>query len=112
MLEAEKIAGKDKLVKLLVNVGDNEPLQIVTNASNVKLGARIAVATVGTAIGDPDDGEVVKKTNVGGVPSHGMVCDEPMLGWGKNTNKGRAALLPEACALGSSPPSSKPAHTG
>ena len=94
----------------MVNIGDANELQIVTNATNVKVGSRIAVALIGTVIGDSDDGELVKRTTVGGVPSHGMVCDGPMLGWG-STNKGRAALLPEACAIGSVPPSTKPAHT-
>ena len=109
ILEADKVASKDKLTKLKVDVGQDEPVQIVTNAPNVKVGTRIAVALVGATIGDPDDGEVVKKTTVGGVPSFGMVCDCPMLGWG-STNKGRAVVLPESCAVGSSPPATKPAH--
>jgi phenylalanyl-tRNA synthetase beta chain len=107
IVEVSKVPGKDKLSKMSVNVGDIDPLQIVTSAPNVKLGARIAIATVGTAVGDQDNGEVVRKTAVGGVQSYGMVCDGPMLGWGPS-NKGLAALLPTSCAIGSVPPDRKP----
>lgn len=107
IVELEKVAGKDKLSKLQIDIGDVQPHQIVTNAGNVKLGDHVVVALIGASIGDPDDGEVVKKTLVGGVASHGMVCDGPMLGWGA-ANKGRAAVLPATYAVGSAPPASRP----
>ena len=53
----------------------------------------------------------VKKANVGGVPSEGMLCDAPMLGW-VGGGAGAAALLPETFAIGSAPPDKKPRGDG
>ena len=72
----EKIAGKDKLSKLSVDVGGDAELTIVTNAPNVEEGKFVVVATVGCEV----NGEPVKKATVGGVPSEGMLCVAPMLG--------------------------------
>jgi tRNA-binding EMAP/Myf-like protein len=38
VLECEEVPKKDKLSKLKVDVGGEEPLTIVTNAGNVKVG--------------------------------------------------------------------------
>jgi tRNA-binding EMAP/Myf-like protein len=107
ILSLEPVPGKDKLKKVMVDVGGTEPVRIVTNAGNVKQSDHVVVALVGAVIGGHEDGEEVKKTTVGGVISHGMLCDGPMLGWGPG-NKGRAAVLPESFAVGSFAPSSKP----
>ena len=50
----------------------------MTNAPNVKENIRVVVATVGATLRDES---VVKKANVGGVVSEGMLCDSPMLNW-------------------------------
>merc|ERR1712216_177462 len=68
VLTAEAVPKKDKLLELCVDVGGEEPLQIVTNAPNVQEGSRVVVATVGSMVGD----EVVKDAVVGGVKSNGM----------------------------------------
>jgi tRNA-binding EMAP/Myf-like protein len=47
---ADPVAGKDKLTKLEVDIGDDEPLNIVTNAPNAKVGNRIVVAAVGAVV--------------------------------------------------------------
>ena len=64
VLEAEAVAGKDKLKRLSVDVGAAEPLTIVTNASNVQVDTRVVVALVGTEL---SSGETVKKASVGAV---------------------------------------------
>eukprot|EP00933_Yihiella_yeosuensis_P080786 TRINITY_DN9427_c1_g1_i1.p1 TRINITY_DN9427_c1_g1~~TRINITY_DN9427_c1_g1_i1.p1 ORF type:complete len:172 (+),score=67.97 TRINITY_DN9427_c1_g1_i1:128-643(+) len=103
----EPVAGKDKLKKLKVDVGDAEPLQIVTNAGNVKEGSRVVIAKVGAIVDD----EPLKKANVGGVPSEGMLCDGPMLGW-TGGGAGAAALLPDSFAVGGPPPDKRPRGDG
>ena len=47
VLECEGVKGKDKLKELKVDVGQDEPLTIVTNAANVEVGKRVVVATIG-----------------------------------------------------------------
>ena len=48
VVECGPVPGKDKLKKLLVDVGATEPLCIVTNAPNIRDGTRTVVALVGT----------------------------------------------------------------
>ena len=52
VLECEDVRGKDKLKELKVDVGGDEPLTIVTNASNVEVGKRVVVATIGSELKD------------------------------------------------------------
>ncbi|CAM9850131.1 unnamed protein product [Heterosigma akashiwo] len=94
---------KGKLKKLVVDVGEEEPLTIVTNAPNVRDDSRVVVAKIGAVIND----EPVKKTSVGGVMSHGMLCDAPMLGW-SGGGAGTAVWLSEDFEVGAPPPDSKP----
>ena len=80
LLAVEPVAGKDKLKKVTVTDGEKE-FTVVSNAPNVlpeKVGKRIVVARVGAEVSGMD--EPVKKANVGGVVSEGMLCDERMLG--------------------------------
>ena len=79
LLAVEAVAGKDKLKKVTVTDGEKE-FTVVSNAPNVlpeKVGKRIVVARVGAEVSGLD--EPVKKANVGGVVSEGMLCDERML---------------------------------
>ena len=103
VLECEDVRGKDKLKELKVDVGGDEPLTIVTNASNVEVGKRVVVATIGSEL---KDGAKVKKAMVGGVTSEGMLCDGPMLGW-TGGGAGAAALLPVSFKPGEAPPKSR-----
>merc|ERR1712203_1016818 len=107
VLTAEKVDGKDKLQKLEVDVGAGEPLKVVTNAPNVKEGVLVVVATVGAIVMDKGEEIEVKKANVGGAPSEGMICDSGMLGW-TGGGAGAAALLPDTFAPGDTPPESRP----
>eukprot|EP00928_Gymnodinium_smaydae_P099015 TRINITY_DN9343_c0_g3_i1.p1 TRINITY_DN9343_c0_g3~~TRINITY_DN9343_c0_g3_i1.p1 ORF type:complete len:185 (-),score=49.68 TRINITY_DN9343_c0_g3_i1:101-655(-) len=108
---AEKVAGKDKLLQLQVDVGAAEPLAIVTNAPNVKEGSRVVVATVGSTVSDKGEDIVVQKQAVGGCMSHGMICDGPMLGW-TGGGAGAAALLPDTFGPGDRPPATRPRMDG
>mmetsp|Transcript_8848 Transcript_8848/g.11671 ORF Transcript_8848/g.11671 Transcript_8848/m.11671 type:complete len:151 (+) Transcript_8848:218-670(+) len=94
---------KGKLKKLEVDVGEEEPLTIVTNAPNVREDSRVVVAKVGSVVND----EPVKKASVGGCMSYGMLCDAPMLGW-VGGGAGTAALVPDTYEIGSPPPDSRP----
>ncbi|MHC4895112.1 MAG: YtpR family tRNA-binding protein, partial [Planctomycetota bacterium] len=61
----------DKLGVCSVDVGADEPLQIVCGAPNVAGGQRVAVATVGTVL--PGDFKI-KRSKIRGVESVGMIC--------------------------------------
>jgi tRNA-binding EMAP/Myf-like protein len=107
VVSVQEIPKKDKLKHLSVNVGLAEPVAIVTNASNVgtrTVGCVVVIATVGALL---RDGTKVAKGVVGGVPSHGMLCDAPMLGW-VGGGAGTAVLLPESYNPGDQCPASKP----
>lgn len=107
--ESESIDGKKSkgLTELIVDVGTEQSLTIVTNAKYVSEGKRVVVALVGAKIGDPEDGLVVKKRSIGGVMSEGMICDAPMLKWAGGA-AGQAVFLSEEFVPGSKPPMSRP----
>ena len=68
----------DKLRVCTVNIGADEPAQIVCGAPNVAAGLHVPVATVGTQL--PSMGIKIKKAKLRGVPSHGMICSLTELG--------------------------------
>lgn len=98
----EDVSGS-KLKTLRVDVGEAEPLDVVTNAPNAKEGLRIVIACVGAVV----DGVKIKRTQIGGIPSNGVVCDSTMLGW-TGGGAGTAATLPDSFAVGSAPPPQRP----
>ena len=73
----------DKLKITTVNIGAEAPLQIVCGASNVAVGQKVVVATIGTTIypstGDPLTMRVAK---IRGEESFGMICAEDEIGLG------------------------------
>lgn len=74
----------DRLKITKVDIGTNEPLQIVCGAPNVAKGQKVPVATIGTTLYD-EKGEAwqIKKGKIRGEESHGMICAEDELGLGK-----------------------------
>ena len=98
----------DKLKSCKIDVGSGNEVTIVTNASNVAEGSRVVVATVGAVLKDET---TVQKKSVGGVPSEGMLCDGPMLGW-VGGGAGAAALVPDTFAAGDRPPERRPRMDG
>lgn len=67
----------DKLVVTQVDIGQDENIQIVTGAKNIKLGDYIPLATHGSTL---PGGVKIKKSKLRGVPSNGMMCSAKELG--------------------------------
>ncbi|MEI6346556.1 MAG: phenylalanine--tRNA ligase subunit beta [Bacteroidota bacterium] len=82
VLTCEKHPDADKLSITTVNVGEENPLQIVCGAPNVAVGQNVPVATIGTVLYDGDDSFQIKKSKIRGVVSEGMICAEDELGLG------------------------------
>ncbi len=83
----EKHPDADKLIICQVNVGENEPVQIVTGAPNVSEGDLVPVVLVGGKVAGghdgsplPEDGVKIKKGKLRGVESYGMMCSIEELG--------------------------------
>lgn len=75
----------DKLQVTAVNIGEDELVQIVCGAPNVRQGIKVVVATVGTTLyPSPEDPFKIKKSKIRGVESEGMICAEDELGIGKD----------------------------
>jgi phenylalanyl-tRNA synthetase beta chain len=85
VLTCEKHPDADKLKITTVNIGATEPSQIVCGASNVAVGQKVIVATVGTML-YPSSGEPfqIKKAKIRGVESFGMICAEDEIGLGES----------------------------
>ena len=84
VLSCEKHPNADKLSVTTVNVGEEEPIQIVCGAPNVAAGQKVPVATVGTILYDEKGASFkIKKGKIRGEVSFGMICAEDELGLGK-----------------------------
>ena len=71
VLSVEKHPDADKLVVCQIDVGKDEPIQIVTGASNVVPGALVPCALDGSTL---PNGVKIKKGKLRGVLSQGMMC--------------------------------------
>lgn len=67
----EKHPDADKLQICQIDVGEGEPIQIVTGADNVFVGALVPVALCGSEL---PNGMKIKKGKLRGVASFGMLC--------------------------------------
>lgn len=73
----------DKLKITTVDLGTGEPVQIVCGASNVAVGQKVPVATIGTKLYDKEGNSFeIKKGKIRGEESHGMICAEDEIGLG------------------------------
>ncbi|MDE7411866.1 MAG: phenylalanine--tRNA ligase subunit beta [Paramuribaculum sp.] len=72
----------DHLHITTVDLGQDEPAQIVCGAPNVAAGQTVVVATVGTTLYDGDKEFKIKKSKIRGVESLGMICAEDEIGVG------------------------------
>ncbi|MBN3582679.1 phenylalanine--tRNA ligase subunit beta [Algoriphagus aestuarii] len=83
VLTCEKHPDADKLSLTTVDLGEDNPSQIVCGAPNVTVGQKVLVAKVGATIfpvsGDP---LTLKKAKIRGQVSEGMICAEDELGLG------------------------------
>lgn len=78
VLEIEKHPGADKLVVVKADIGQNEPIQIVTGATNLFVGAYVPAALDGVTLAE---GLKIKKSKLRGVESNGMFCSVEELGY-------------------------------
>lgn len=81
-----------------VNLGGEEPVQIVCGAPNVAAGQKVVVATLGTKLYDGDECFTIKKSKLRGVESNGMICAEDEIGIGTDHNG--IIVLPETAVPG------------
>ena len=95
IVEYGKHPNSDRLTLLKVNVGKDEPLQIVCGAPNHKLGDKVVVATVGAVL--PGDFKI-KKSKIRDIESCGMLCSEVELGLGEDGDG--IIILPEDAPVG------------
>lgn len=81
VLEVQPHPNADKLKLTLVNVGAKQPLQIVCGATNVGVGQKVIVATIGATI-YPINGDSItmKVAKIRGIESYGMICAEDEIG--------------------------------
>lgn len=88
--EITKHPDADKLVVCQVDIGEPEPVQIVTGAPNVKQGQKVPVVLDGGRVAGGHDGSKtkggikIKKGKLRGVVSNGMMCSIEELGSSKD----------------------------
>ncbi len=66
----------------MVDLGKEEPQQIVCGAPNVAAGQKVIVADLGCVLYDGDKEFVIKKAKLRGIESNGMICAEDEIGVG------------------------------
>ena len=83
VLTCIKHPNADRLKLTTVDIGNEEPLQIVCGAPNVAKAQTVVVATVGTTL-YPNNGDSFKisKSKIRGELSQGMICAEDEIGIG------------------------------
>ncbi|MEG3766437.1 phenylalanine--tRNA ligase subunit beta [Alteromonas sp. 14N.309.X.WAT.G.H12] len=81
VVACEQHPNADKLRVTKINVGDDEPLDIVCGAPNCRKGLKVAVAKVGAVL--PGNFKI-KKAKLRGEPSFGMLCSFSELGMGED----------------------------
>lgn len=77
ILKIEPHPDAEKLVVCQIEVGKDEPIQIVTGAKNMKENDIVPVALHGSSL---PGGVKIKKGKLRGIPSNGMMCSEEELG--------------------------------
>lgn len=84
VLTCEPHPNSDHMHVTTVNVGAEEPVQIVCGAANVAAGQKVVVATLGTKLYNGDECFTIKKTKLRGIESNGMICAEDEIGVGSS----------------------------
>lgn len=98
VLTCEEHPNSDHLHITTVNVGGEEPLQIVCGAPNVAAGQKVVVAVNGTKLYDGDEVFTIKRSKIRGVESNGMICAEDEIGIG--TDHAGIIVLPADVVVG------------
>ncbi|GKU23931.1 phenylalanine--tRNA ligase subunit beta [Clostridium folliculivorans] len=97
LLKIEPHPDAEKLVICQVEVGQEEPVQIVTGAKNMKENDIVPVALHGSTL---PNGLKIKKGKLRGVVSNGMMCSEEELGIAGDEPVHGLMILPENTPLG------------
>lgn len=84
ILTCEPHPDSDHMHVCSVNIGQDEPVQIVCGAPNCRQGLKVIAATLGTVLYDGDKEFVIKKSKLRGVESFGMLCAEDEIGVGSS----------------------------
>lgn len=114
ILSVEKHPDADRLLVCQLDVGEEEPVQIVTSASNVKVGQIVPCALHGAHVPAAHDNKApgglrfgdikIKAGKLRGVKSAGMMCSLGELGMDDNLfpslNKEGILILPENTPVG------------
>lgn len=98
ILVADKHPNADKLHLCKVDIGQKEPLNIVCGAQNARAGIYVAVALEGAII--PRDNAVLKKGNIRGIESQGMMCSYDELSIENSDNIDGIIELSETSIIG------------
>ncbi|MCB2289622.1 phenylalanine--tRNA ligase subunit beta [Clostridium sp. CS001] len=97
IIKIEKHPDADALVVCQVNIGLDEPIQIVTAATNMKEQDIIPVALHGSSL---HGGLKIKKGKLRGITSNGMFCSEEELGIAGDEPVHGLMILPEDTIIG------------
>lgn len=95
IVEFGKHPDVEKLTLTKVDVGEEEPLQIVCGAKNHRLGDKVVVSKVGAVL--PGDKKITK-SKIRGIESCGMICSAVELGIGSDADG--VIILPEDAPVG------------
>lgn len=98
VLTCENHPNSDHMHVCSVNLGQEEPVQIVCGAANVSAGQKVIVATLGTKLYDGDKEFTIKRSKLRGIESNGMICAEDEIGIG--TSHEGIIVLPENTPVG------------
>ena len=98
VLTCEMHPNSDHLHVTTVDLGREEPSQIVCGAPNVAAGQKVIVADLGCVLYDGDKEFVIKKSKLRGVESCGMICAEDEIGVG--TSHEGIIVLPDDAVVG------------
>ena len=98
VLTCEAHPNSDHLHVTTVDLGKEEPQQIVCGAPNVAVGQKVIVADLGCVLYDGDNEFQIKKSKLRGVESLGMICAEDEIGVG--TSHDGIIVLPEDAPVG------------
>lgn len=82
VLTCKKHENSDHLSLTTVDIGQENPLNVVCGAPNVAAGQKVVVATIGTTLYNGDESFVIKKGKIRGTVSEGMICAEDEIGLG------------------------------
>ncbi len=98
VLTCEMHPDSDHLHVTTVDLGKDEPQQIVCGAPNVAAGQKVIVADLGCVLYDGDKEFQIKKSKLRGIESLGMICAEDEIGIG--TSHAGIIVLPDDAVVG------------